>query len=55
MVLMRGAAEDVSVEAWFNERVWPMEVNLTPDDVGLGALAGQPPISRVNNPAGQYT
>lgn len=37
MVLMRGAAEDVSVEAWFNERVWPMEVNLTPDDVGLGA------------------
>ncbi|MFJ7048800.1 amidohydrolase family protein [Streptomyces sp. NPDC101112] len=37
MVLMRGAAEDVSVEAWFNERVWPMEVNLTPDDVRLGA------------------
>jgi 5-methylthioadenosine/S-adenosylhomocysteine deaminase len=37
MVLMRGAAEDVSVEAWFNERVWPMEVNLTPDDIGLGA------------------
>ncbi|MGW1562906.1 amidohydrolase [Streptomyces sp. NPDC002144] len=37
MVLMRGAAEDVSVEAWFNERVWPMEVNLTPADIGLGA------------------
>ena len=37
MVLMRGAAEDVSVEAWFNERVWPMEVNLTPEDIGLGA------------------
>ncbi|MET9785774.1 amidohydrolase [Streptomyces canus] len=37
MTLMRGAAEDVSVEAWFNERVWPMEVNLTPADIGLGA------------------
>ncbi|MER6562159.1 hypothetical protein ABT300_31360 [Streptomyces sp. NPDC001027] len=36
-VLMRGAAEDVSVEAWFNERVWPMEVNLTADDVRLDA------------------
>jgi cytosine/adenosine deaminase-related metal-dependent hydrolase len=38
MVLMRGAAEDVSTEAWFNERVWPMEVNLTAEDVHLGAL-----------------
>ncbi len=37
MVLMRGVAEDVSVEAWFNERVWPMEVNLTASDVRLGA------------------
>ncbi|WP_232789638.1 amidohydrolase [Streptomyces jeddahensis] len=37
MVLMRGAAEDVSVEAWFNERVWPMESNLTAADVRLGA------------------
>jgi cytosine/adenosine deaminase-related metal-dependent hydrolase len=38
MVLMRGAAEDVSTDAWFNERVWPMEVNLTAEDVHLGAL-----------------
>ncbi|GAB2832165.1 amidohydrolase [Lentzea nigeriaca] len=37
MVLMRGAAEDVSVEAWFNQRVWPIESNLTADDVALGA------------------
>ncbi|MFI7706157.1 amidohydrolase [Nonomuraea sp. NPDC049480] len=37
MVMMRGAAEDVSVEEWFNERIWPMEVNLTPEDVRLGA------------------
>ncbi|WP_345013783.1 amidohydrolase [Streptomyces shaanxiensis] len=38
MVLMRGAAEDVTVEGWFNDRVWPMESNLTPDDVRAGAL-----------------
>ncbi|MEW2395360.1 amidohydrolase [Streptomyces sp. NPDC046862] len=37
MVLMRGAAEDVTVEGWFNDRVWPMESNLTPADVRLGA------------------
>lgn len=37
MVLMRGAAEDVGVERWFNELIWPMEVNLTPDRVQAGA------------------
>ncbi|MEU9875805.1 amidohydrolase [Streptomyces phaeochromogenes] len=37
MVLMRGAAEDVTVEGWFNDRVWPMESNLTAADVRLGA------------------
>ncbi|MGP4043005.1 amidohydrolase [Streptomyces sp. 2A115] len=37
MVLMRGAAEDVTVEEWFNDRVWPMESNLTAADVRLGA------------------
>ncbi|MTD17047.1 amidohydrolase family protein [Nakamurella sp. YIM 132087] len=38
MVLMRGAAEDVSVEDWFNKRVWPMEVNLNRERVRTGAL-----------------
>ena len=38
MVLFRGAAEDVPVAAWFNERVWPMESNLTEDDVAAGAM-----------------
>ncbi|GGR62819.1 hydrolase [Streptomyces aurantiogriseus] len=38
MTLMRGAAEDVTVEGWFNDRVWPMESNLTPEDVRVGAL-----------------
>ena len=37
MVMMRGSAEDVSVDDWFNKRVWPMEVNLTPERVRLGA------------------
>ncbi|GAA4175293.1 amidohydrolase [Gryllotalpicola koreensis] len=37
MVLFRGVAEDVSEERWFNEYIWPMEVNLTDDDIELGA------------------
>lgn len=35
--LMKGAAEDVNVDDWFNKRVWPMEVNLTPNRVKVGA------------------
>ncbi len=38
MVLFRGAAEDVGAHAWFNDRIWPMESNLTERDVELGAL-----------------
>jgi 5-methylthioadenosine/S-adenosylhomocysteine deaminase len=37
MVMMRGAAEDLSIEHWFNQRIWPMEVNLTPERVRVGA------------------
>ena len=37
MVLFRGAAEDVPVEEWFNDYIWKMETNLTPDDVYWGA------------------
>ncbi|WP_371403082.1 amidohydrolase [Kribbella sp. NBC_00662] len=37
MVMMRGAAEDLSIEDWFNRRIWPMEVNLTPERVRVGA------------------
>ncbi len=36
MTLLRGAAEDVPVAAWFNDYVWPIEVNVTGDDVYLG-------------------
>jgi 5-methylthioadenosine/S-adenosylhomocysteine deaminase len=36
MVLFRGAVEDVTPEAWFNDFIWRMETNLTPDDVYWG-------------------
>ncbi len=38
MVLFRGVAEDITVDDWFNKIIWPMESNLTPDDVYWGAL-----------------
>ncbi|MFI6081800.1 amidohydrolase [Streptomyces sp. NPDC051217] len=38
MVALRGIAEDVPIEEWFNDWIWPMEVNLTDRDVELGAL-----------------
>jgi 5-methylthioadenosine/S-adenosylhomocysteine deaminase len=40
MVLFRGLAEDVTVEAWFNDYIWPLESNLTPEDVYWGAMLG---------------
>ncbi|RSO03801.1 hydrolase [Streptomyces sp. WAC 06783] len=38
MVLFRGSAEDLPIEEWFNERIWPAETRLTDHDVRLGAL-----------------
>ena len=38
MTLFRGAAEDVSVDDWFNAYVWPMEVNVGERDVYVGTL-----------------
>jgi 5-methylthioadenosine/S-adenosylhomocysteine deaminase len=40
MTLFRGMVEDVSVNAWFNDYIWPVESNLTPEDVYWGALLG---------------
>jgi 5-methylthioadenosine/S-adenosylhomocysteine deaminase len=40
MVLFRGLAEDVSLERWFNDFIWPLESNLTEADVYWGALLG---------------
>ena len=38
MVIFRGLAEDVSIERWFNEFMWPLESNLTEEDVYWGML-----------------
>lgn len=37
MVMFRGVAEDLPVEEWFNDWIWPVETNLTDQDVELGA------------------
>ena len=40
MVLFRGLAEDVSIESWFNDYIWPLESNLEPEDVYWGMQLG---------------
>ncbi|MFF1704180.1 amidohydrolase [Streptomyces sp. NPDC058252] len=37
MVALRGIAEDLPAEEWFNDFIWPIESNLTDKDVELGA------------------
>ena len=46
MVLFRGLAEDVSIDRWFNEYIWPLEHNLTPEDVHTGMLLGSAEMLR---------
>ena len=38
MTVLRGLAEDVSIDDWFNARIFPYESRLTRDDVRVGAL-----------------
>ncbi len=38
MVLFRGLAEDVSIESWFNDYIWPLESNEEPEDIYWGTL-----------------
>lgn len=38
MTLFRGYADDLPIERWFNERIWPVESRLTPEDVYWGTL-----------------
>ncbi len=40
MVIFRGLAEDISIERWFNEFMWPLESNLIEEDVYWGMLLG---------------
>lgn len=38
MTLLRGAAEDCTLEEWFNRRIWRYERGLRPEDVYWGTL-----------------
>ncbi|MCS6772958.1 MAG: amidohydrolase [Thermoflexales bacterium] len=38
MVLFRGLAEDIPIESWFNDYIWPLESNEEPEDIYWGTL-----------------
>lgn len=40
MVIFRGLAEDVTIEKWFNDYMWPLERNLQAEDVYWGMQLG---------------
>jgi 5-methylthioadenosine/S-adenosylhomocysteine deaminase len=40
MGLFRGLAEDVDIATWFNDFIWPLESNLTAEDVYWGMQLG---------------
>jgi 5-methylthioadenosine/S-adenosylhomocysteine deaminase len=40
MTLLRGYADDKSLDAWLQEDIWPVEAELTPEDVRVGAELG---------------
>ncbi len=40
MTLLRGYADDKPLDAWLREDVWPVETELTPADVEIGAELG---------------
>jgi 5-methylthioadenosine/S-adenosylhomocysteine deaminase len=40
MCIFRGLAEDVDIATWFNDYIWPLESNLTEEDVFWGMQLG---------------
>ena len=40
MTLFRGLADDLSLDSWLNDHIWPMEANLNGDFCYIGALLG---------------
>ncbi|WP_406534027.1 amidohydrolase family protein [Methanobrevibacter sp.] len=40
MTLFRGLADDLSLDSWLNDHIWPMEANLDGDYCYIGALLG---------------
>src|SRR6056297_2138422 len=40
MTLLRGHADDKPLDAWLQEDIWPVEAELTPDDIRVGTELG---------------
>jgi len=40
MTLLRGYADDKPLDAWLREDIWPVEAELTPEDIRVGAELG---------------
>jgi 5-methylthioadenosine/S-adenosylhomocysteine deaminase len=40
MTLLRGYADDMLLKPWLEEKIWPLEARLTPEDVYWGAKLG---------------
>jgi len=40
MTLLRGYADDKPLDSWLQEDIWPVEAELTPEDISVGAQLG---------------
>lgn len=40
MTLFRGSADDMQLQPWLEEKIWPIEARLTDDDVYWGSMLG---------------
>ena len=40
MSLFRGLADDLALDSWLNDHIWPMEAHLTKEYTYIGALLG---------------
>ena len=40
MTLLRGYADDLPLMTWLEEKIWPLEAKLTPDDIYWGSMLG---------------
>lgn len=47
MNILKGIAEDVSLDDWFNDRIWPYESSLIPEDIEVGTKLGV--LEMINN------
>src|SRR5579872_987279 len=40
MTLLRGLAEDLPILSWLRDKIWPLEANLKPWQIEVGAVVG---------------